>query len=215
MAASFQLNWHNDAIVDPGETNAQTQSALYRSRQSLGSFLSDGFNPANPLALNVISAQSKPLTDNMVWQFKIQTNCDVGGPSDNSNGILEAVNFVCIAPIVTFTYEASSITINTGTTDIAKAKILLFKIAVPPASDVQIGATVFPDKVGSSITHNVSGLLASTAYEWRFALGTTVGGTLIYSDIGSQLNAYCKYPFNTAAPPTCDPVTGLTVSSLG
>lgn len=209
MAAIFQLNWNiSNTENDP---NTSTQKALYKKRlDGAGAPFLDGiegglpFNPPNPISKNVSATQSGSLSDNAVYQFKIQTICGVNGPVDNMDGIFEAINFICIEPTATFTYNQATITIPvSGTPDIIKAKIKLTNTT----TGVVLVNNVVVSASGSNITYTKTGLSPSTSYRWDITLGANVNSADKYSVTA------CAKSFITSPLPQCDSVTSLSAAA--
>ena len=107
--AQFTLNWFAAPVmVNP---NSIGQRALYRQKSVGGAFISTGFTPANDLTIVQETVTSPDLATNKIWEFKVQAICTVGGPTDNNNGIIEALKFACLVPnIATVTITTATIT---------------------------------------------------------------------------------------------------------
>jgi hypothetical protein len=206
--AQFTLNWFAAAvIVNP---NATGQRALYRQKSIGGAFISTGFTPTNDLPKTAETATSPVVADNIVWEFKVQALCNIGGPVDNDNGIEEAIKFVCLVPIVTKTETTAQAVLNVLNTDITKATFIL----VRDSDSAVISGPTSVNRVGNSITHNVSSLIGATQYHWEIALFATINGVEVSSAQVGYLNAPCISASFTTDAPVCDPVTSLTVTSI-
>lgn len=199
--SQFTLIWDSSPLA--GNANAVSQSALYRYRLVGGVFISAGFTPSNPLATNATTADSPILDENKVIQFKVQSVCTAGGPSDNSNGLIEVIEFASIIPTITHTVSTSNLSIDVTGTDITKARFTLRK-----ASDNAIvGSPTTVYTSGTSISSSQSGLTYSTNYYWDIELYATV------ASIDTISQVFTPYPFTTDTPAVCNPVTAMNVSS--
>lgn len=215
--AQFTLDWDNGNILT--NENALSQRASYRPRDGDGPWLTDGFTPENDIAKEVNEADSPDtLNDNIVYQFKIEAICTVGGPTINDNGVREAINFACITPDLTHTYNHADITLDVSNTDITKATITLRKGSNNALIDV---ATV--NRVSNSIYMESPSLVrnptveieASSSYYWQVELIANVNNEEVGSTRSDFIGSLCSpYPFVTEAPPICDPITDMDISSV-
>lgn len=207
--AQFILNWDNTAAL--ADANATGQRVSYRRKDVGGSFLITGFSPANDLPKSATTATSPVLTNNVVYELKVQTLCTVNGPTDNSNGIIEQIGFVCIEPEITQTDIASTITISILGLNITKARFTLRKQS---DSSIVDGPTVVV-AAGNFISRTAAGLTASTGYYWEVELYATINGVEVISSDAAYLNAVCgPYEFETEAPTTCPAPQDLTVDAI-
>jgi hypothetical protein len=198
--AQFNFNW----LVFP-DPNSTGQRASYRQKSVGGAWITAGFTPANDLSAVATSTQSPVLLDNIVYEFKIENLCAVGGPTINDNGIIEALKFACIAPVTSQDFESADISIDVTGLDITKAR---FTLRLASNNNIVSGPTTVT-RIGNSISHSVTGLADATNYYWQIELIATVNSIEVVSP------AICSpYPFTTDADPTCDPVTALDVSSI-
>src|SRR5437764_654585 len=108
--AQFTLTWDNTDEL--ASTNSTGQRLSYRKRATAGAWSVDGFTPNNDLATNVITAISKILDDNTVWQFKIDTLCTTNGPVSNDNGYVDQIGFAEIVPTLAHTHDTATITLD-------------------------------------------------------------------------------------------------------
>lgn len=206
--SQFTLIWNNSALLV--SSNALTQTAEYRYRLVGGAYISTGFSPTNPLAKAATTTDSPTLDDNKVIQFKIQTDCTTGGPSDNDNGLQEVINFIEIIPTITKTDTTANITIDATGTDITKARLTLRK-----ASDNSIVDQIIVNKVSNNIIRPITGLSYSTNYYWQVEFYANVNSIEVLSSAPSYNGVvFSPYPFTTNAPAVCDPVTSVTVTSV-
>lgn len=206
--SQFTLIWNNIALLS--SPNALTQAAEYRYRLVGGAYIATGFSPDNPLANSVSTTDSPTLDDNKVVQFKIQTLCTAGGPTDNDNGVQEGINFIEIIPTITKTTTTANISINATGTDITKARFTLRK-----SSDNSIVDQTIVNNISNTLVRPVTGLTYSTNYYWEVEFYANVNSVEVISS-SSIYNgtAFSPYPFTTNAPAVCDPVTSVIVSSV-
>ena len=170
-----------------------------------------GFSPANDLLVAAITATSPVLTDNVVYEFIVETLCTKNGPTNNSNGIIEQIGFSCLTPVVSQTDVASTITLNITGLNITKARFTLRKTS---DSSIVSAATIVAAS-GNFITRTVAGLAASTSYYWQVEIYATINGVEIISSNVAYLNALCgPYTFITNAPTTCPAPDNLIVDSV-
>lgn len=206
--AEFTLIWKNTDLMT--STNSLSETALYRYKSVGGTYINAGFTPANNLNTDVNTVDSPVLDNNRVVEFKISTNCTASGPTDNDNGVQEAMEFNAILPTITKTDSSSNITIDVTNTDINKARFTLRK-----SIDNSIVSQVIVDKIGTSITLNKTGLDYNTNYYWQTELYSVLNNVEIKSsDMDYVGKPFSPYPFTTNNPPVCDPVTSLTVTSI-
>lgn len=206
--AQFTLNWFSVLVmINP---NAISQRALYRQKSVGGAFISTGFTPANDLPKTAQTTTSPSLADNVIWEFKVQSICTEGGPTDNDNGIREHLHFACIPPILTFTDTTATIVLNVTTTDITKAAFTLRQVS---DDSVVYGPTISV-RAGNSITGNATGLTPGTEYYWEIVLYTTINGVEIYSTLPSNIDGPCGSETFETDGAVCAPVTSVDVDSV-
>ena len=207
--AQFTLQWNNSAAL--ANSNAISQRVSYRQKSVGGSFITTGFSPSNDLAVSVTTANTPTLSDNVVYEFIVQTICTTGGPTNNDNGIVEAIQFGCINPSISKTDTASTINLDVTGTNITKARFTLRKTS---DNSVVSGPTVVLVS-GNAASTTATGLTASTSYYWQIELYAIVGGVEVISSSGSYIGSPCgPYSFNNDAPPQCPAPTNLTVSAI-
>lgn len=205
----FTLQWDNTDVL--ANANAISQRALYRLRDTGGAWISAGFTPANDMAKSVNSADTPSgLTDNKIYEFKIQSICTLSGPSDNDNGIQEHIVFACIIPTLTKTITTATSVINLTGTNISKVKFTLKR----SLDNVVMGSSTV-NNVANSAGLTVPGLTASTTYYWQIELYATINNVEVVSSSVPFLGAVCgTYPITTDALAICNPTTSLTVTSI-
>lgn len=185
MPSSLYLSWDNTAIL--AEANVIAQRAYYRIKTVGGAFLSTGFSPANDLSTAITFTELTPVVQNKVYEFKVIAICTAGGPTDNSNGIIEQIAFACIEPVFTnVTTSVIDVVINIPTTDITKARLRLKK-----QSDNSVVSTATVNKIANAITHSFTGLDDNTGYYLEVEFYAVVGGIEVISSSVSYLGAVC------------------------
>lgn len=207
--AQFKLQWNNTFVVS--NPNAIGQRASYRQKSIGGAFITTGFVPANDLPVSATYTDTPALLDNVIYEFRVQTLCTVSGPTNNDNGLQEALNFACITPAIFKTSTTLQASFNVLGLDITKARFTLRK-----ASDNSIvsGPTIV-NPVAGVITFNAAGLTDTTNYYLQIELYTTVQGVEVISSAPAYLGSPCgPYAFTTDAPPICAAVTSVDVDSV-
>lgn len=195
--AQFLLQWDNADVIGSG--NSLNQRASVRRKTPVGAWVTAGFSPANDLATSVISATTPVLLDNVIYQFKIENICTAGGPTLNDNGIREAIQFGCIAPVLVNTDSSSTATVDLTNLDITRIRFILRRL-----SDNAIISSTNVTKVGNSAVSSVTGLAPSTDYYWTLELYSIIEGVEVISSDSEYIGNVCgNYGFTTSAPLAC------------
>jgi hypothetical protein len=207
MAAQFITSWDNTVVAASG--NALTQTISYRKRLTGGAFITTGFTPSNPLAKTDNTASTaNTLSYNSVYQFLVQANCTVNGPSINSNGIVEQVRFFCIAPTLVIFDTKVRITLDVTDTDVIKARFNIRK----ESDDTLVQGPNVVNRVGNSIFFEGTGLIAETAYYIQIELYVIVSGVEVVSSASTHLNDTCNTDVTTGATTECPAPESLTIT---
>lgn len=202
--AQFVLNWFAAPVmVNP---NAIGQRALYRQKSVGGSFISTGFTPANDLNIVAQTTTSPNLDANKIWEFKVQAICTTGGPTDNSNGLVEALKFACLLPTLSSTSFTATIQLNVAGLDITKATFTLHKVS----DNSIVYGPVDVNPSGTVIQTTATGIDDDTAYYWTYVLYSVVNGVQVASTASTQLNQECQSAQFTTPPDVCLPCTATT-----
>jgi hypothetical protein len=205
--AQFNLTWFNTAvIINP---NATGQRVSHRQKSVGGAFTTAGYTPANDLPKTASAAQSPALTDNVVWEFKVEALCTVGGPTINDNGLQEGLKFACLVPTLSWDTEEATISLNVANTDITQATFVLHLAA----DDSVVSGPTTVARTGTVITHTVTGLDPDTEYYWEFIEYAIVDGSQIASNDAGQLGASCESVNFTTDEDTCAPITDITAEA--
>lgn len=181
MSVQFFLEWESDELV--ASTNALTLTALYRQKSVGGVFISVGFTPANPITKTIEAALSPVLLDNIIYEFKTEIQCTLNGPTNNSNGIKESINFACILPVLSHSDTQTSIIVDVTGLDITKAKFTLKKVS----DDSNAVSPIIVNRLVNSISATATGLTPATAYYWQINLYSTINGVEV---IGTTCTPY-------------------------
>lgn len=196
--AEYRLNWFNNAvIINP---NATAQRASYRPKTAGGPWITTGFDPSNNLPPYASTVKSPNLTDNIIYEFRVEAICTEGGPTPNNNGDIEGFKFSCIVPTLSQTDVTAQAVLSVTGTDITKARFTLRKDS---DNSIVYGPTIV-NRVGNFITASTSGLDELTDYYWQVELYATVSGSEIISSSANQLNALCG-PYDFTTDETVDP----------
>jgi hypothetical protein len=207
--AQFTLQWNN--VNQIASSNCNNTRVSYRQKSVGGVFITAGFNPGNDMDKAVTQTDSPLLTDNVVYEFKVESLCAQNGPTPNDNGLVEAIGFACISPNIVKTDLTVQATLDVTNLDITKARFTLRRAS----NNVIVGSPVIVNKVGTSIQHTFSGLTQLTNYYIDIELYATVNNTEVISSHPSYLASVCSpYPVQTDATPVCDPVTSASVTSI-
>lgn len=202
--AQFNLNWFNTAVIV--NANVVGQRAAHRQKSVGGAYSSSGYTPANDLPTTASAVQTPVLANNVVWEFKVDAICTLGGPTINDNGIQEGLGFSCLVPSLSNTDTTATIVLNIGSVDIGSAAFTLHKVS----DDSIVSGPITVNKLGTTISHTVTGLDPDTDYYWEFIEYATVGGVVIASSDVNQLGASCFSADISTDPGICAPVTALT-----
>ena len=207
--AQFNIAWSNAAVII--NTNANGQRVSHRQKSVGGIYSTSGYTPTNDLPKTASASQSPVLTNNIVWEFKVEALCDEGGPIPNNNGNIEGLKFSCLEPVISnLDTDSATIALNVLNTDITSAMFVLHK----QVDDVIVSGPTNIARVGNSITWNVTGLVPDTPYYVETILYATVNGSQIASNDANQLNASCiSLDFETL-PDECEACTDLDISSI-
>ena len=105
MAAKFNLAW-----TAPINTNSNVlrQRSEYRRKTTGGAYIGTGFFKPNPLSPTESSNSIDTLLENVIYEFRITSECSVGGSAPTIT--VESIKFIC--PTLNFTRTDSTITIT-------------------------------------------------------------------------------------------------------
>lgn len=201
--ATFNLVWMNTAVVI--NPNVTGQRISYRKKGDT-TWITTGFTPSNDLPKTAYAAISPNLSTNIVWQFKVEALCTVGGPIINDNGIIEGVVYECATPSLSHGSSTATITLNIAGTNISRAEFTLHL----DSDDSIVSGPISVDPSGTAITTTVTGLTPSTAYYWTFQVFAVVGGVETSSADTGNLGQNCQSSVFTTDPDLCAPITALT-----
>jgi hypothetical protein len=179
--------------------------------------LTTTFTPVNDYDASQAVSTAEDLQTNTIYRFKVQSLCPVGGPIDNSNGIIEDIVFECVPEDDMDTTTQTTVGLNksvsvkidplpnpTGEdggvvvanyTDITKVEFSVYDAA----NAVEIIAPVTVTQVAGVASWEATGLSPSTTYTLRYVLITTINGVEVRSDSISYLGNACTFEFVTDA----------------
>ena len=184
--ATFTLTW---TPVITG--NVTAQRASFRQKSVGGAFLTTGFSPANDLSTAATTTSHGSLTDNTIYEFKISNVCTTGGPTDNSNGVIEQIVFACISPSTCQTTTTATASYTGLPSDITKVRFSLLNF---DGSSLLQGPIVVNTSAGSC-SNIFSGLTPDTAYIIRVEFVALINGV----EVTSTLNT-CQVSVTTNLP---------------
>ncbi len=195
---NWLLEWSNTNFSLVANPNALSQTAMIRQRSLAGAWITTGFIPANNIDKNLnstVSTTTFAQTANTVIQFKVQTNCLVNGPVDNSNGIVENIRFSCVIPVIEPDVTEAELSVDLSAytaNDITKVR---FTVRNSATDVIAYQAT---DNSGPIFTTTATGLVTATGYYVQIEFYATVNGEEVISSAAEFLNAVCgPYEFET------------------
>lgn len=202
--ATFTLTW---TPVITG--NVTAQRASYRQKSVGGAFLTTGFSPSNDLSTAATTTDHGSLTDNTIYEFKISNICTTGGPTDNTNGIIEQIVFACIAPTLSQTTTTATAAYTGLPSDITKVRFTLRKTSDNSLVSGPTTVTV----VGGAASVTPTGLTPTTSYYFQTEFYTVINGVEVISSGAAYLNAVCgPYTVTTDTPASCPAPDSLAVT---
>lgn len=198
--AQFRLNWDSTEVA--ANPNDQNQIASYRRKSTGGSWITAGFTPTNPLAENAVTALTpNSLLANVVYELRVEANCEENGPQANDNGIQEQIVFNCIIPDITNGDDTSTIVVDLTGNDITKVRFVLRK-----SSDNSVAyGPVTANRLSNAAQAIAIGLTPSTNYYWQTIFYANINGVEVLSSNPEYLNTVCgPYLISTEALPAPD-----------
>lgn len=190
------LKW-DDTLISNINTIAQRASKRIKT---VGlPWLTTGFTPANDLSPSIFQTQTN-VTDNKVYEFKIENICNTGGPTIGSNGIREQISFACIVPSLGSDNTTITVTVNLASTDITKARLVLRR----QSDNLLVGGPLIANNVADAATHTFTGLTPNTGYYVTVELYATIQGIEVISSDPAYLGFVCGgntsgYQINTTS----------------
>ena len=182
--AIFNLNW-----TPAGGVNSLNQTAKYKLNGAV-TWLTTGFTPANPMNALVNTTQITGLLNNTIYQFQVDTNCSIGGPT--SSPIVQRIGFDCLGGF-------SFIDNNNGTADISilglnvytSLNFVQFKVYSDIGALLETSANI---PIGVPTVWQTD-VLVPGDYEVALQYGSIVNGVQVFSNFGPST---CRYPFTIA-----------------
>jgi len=206
--AQFNINWFNTAIIlNPSSEEVRV---LHRQKSVGGDYSYIGYTPANDLPKTASTSQSPILANNIVWEFRVETQCGEGLTTPNDNGNQEGLKFACLTPSISETETTATIVLNVTGLDITSGTFTLRKVS----DDSVVSGPTTVARVGIAITHTATGLIAATGYYWDYVVYAIVNGSQIQSNSINQLNSSCFSIDFTTDLLLCAPCTAITISVI-
>lgn len=185
--AALTLTWDNTNIL--ANPNVVAVRALWRLKIIGGTFYTTGFSPANDLSPLLNTVDFTGFTVNKLYEFKVQSICSAGGPTDNTNGIEQGIVFGCILPVLESTNHSVTVDIDVTGTEIAGADITLKK----QSDNSEIETTGAIDAVANHVNFVFdSGVVANTGYYVEIMLYTLINDMKVFIDVacGGNVTGY-------------------------
>ncbi len=183
----LQLSWNNIALL--ASPNVLAVRAWQRQKIIGGTYYTTGFLPANDLAPSLFSTEFIAAVVNKVYEFKVESICSSGGPSENTNGIQEGMVFGCLTltsiPVASATDSWSGV-INVTATDLQGVKFTLKK----QADDTVVGLVQDIPQVAGICQIDYTGLDSATAYYVEAIMYATVNGVQVEYLCGGNVAGY-------------------------
>jgi len=156
--AILYCSWNNTAVA--ASSNVISQRVSWREKTLGGAFNTTSITPSNDMAKTINAADFTAATVNKVYEFKVEAICTTGGPTINSNGIVESIVFQCVTPeTIVATSTTLNFHVNIPSTDITKARLRLRL-----QSDNSLIATQTVTKSANAIDYTFTGLTNNTGY---------------------------------------------------
>lgn len=157
-----------------------SQTAKYRLRGDTTWISNVNINAPNPLGPTDDVTTVENLCVNCVYQFQIDNNCASGV---NGSNIYESIIYSC--QDLSSSVNANVITVTQDAlTTVEVIQYTLYEDATPLETVSATGSN--PIATFAAVTPNPA---ATYTVQWRY--GTTVNGTMLYSNDASQLDSYC------------------------
>jgi hypothetical protein len=198
---NINLAWNNSDVTAAAGVTAVRLSK--RIKAIGGVWDTSGFTPSNDIDKTLAAAVSA-VTNNRVYEYKLESVCSGGDLVPNLNGVIEQIFFACVNPSIAKTHNSAYVTVALGSTDITKIRVTLKK-----ESDDTTVQTITTFKIGSNAIAHFSSLTPSTAYYVQIELFANVGGVEVVSSGTGYIEAVCggtaAFDFTTEA--SSSPVT--------
>lgn len=192
--ATANITW----VPFPGPNN-QNQTIQYK-KHSVSTWTT--FQTVSAATAN---ATITGLTDNVIYDFRILTNCFVGGPTpgEPQENILKysCPNVTYSSPSIT----SISVTVFYGANDISNIQINVDDTGSVLVTDHQSSNQSLPAGHGSgSYTQIFNNLQPETSYDI----------TITYTYLGNTVDPLiCTYAQTTGEAPSCTPITMTTITA--
>lgn len=169
----FNLNW-------VAAVSSVSQTGKYRLRGDVSWISNVNFSIPNPLSSTDTEVNVANLCVNCVYQFQIDNNCASGV---NGSSIVESIIYSCQTLSASSNAGVLTVTQDPLTT-VELIEYVLYEDTTPLETVSATGSN--PIATFAAITPDPGSVYT---VQWRY--GTTVNGTMLYSNDVSQLNDYC------------------------
>lgn len=183
MPAVLNLTWNNSAVA--ASANAIGQRASKRIASVGGAWDTSGFKPLNDLPVSATHTAAGVIP-NIVYDFKIEALCNIGGPTINANGVRQGIYFAEIIPQFSQDDNGSDVDLTitlSVTSDITKARIKMYR-----QIDDNLLSTQTPVNSSNTCSHTFAALANSLGLYFTVELYTVVNGIEIISSAPGTLS---------------------------
>lgn len=183
----LQLAWDNTALLL--SPNVIAVRAWQRQKVLGGTFYTTGFIPANDLAPSIVSTEFVAAVPNKVYEFKVESICESGGPTENDNGLQEGIVFECLDLDEIPVFDAD--VAFSGSIDLTGTDIegVIFTLKLQADDSIIEGPDDIPEAGGSSQI-DYTGLEPDTAYYIEAVLYATVNGIQVAYNCGGNISGF-------------------------
>lgn len=208
----FIFDWDNTNVAT--NENVISQKLSFRYKLSLGAWLTGGFLPTNDINKTINHATNTNLSSNRIYQFKLDTICQEGGPTINNNFEQEQITFQCIEPsysVISYGFQgntAITATLQVGP-DITGGTWVNRRLA----DDTTIGNPQFFSAPVAGVISQFMFVPVNVPFYTQAFYTATLHGVTIHSNDPEYLNAWCSTSVFTV-PPEGSPTTTTTTTQL-
>lgn len=184
---SLQLAWDNTALLL--SPNVIAVRAWQRQKVLGGTFYTTGFSPSNDLAPGLVSTEFVAAVPNKIYEFKVESICESGGPTENTNGLQEGIEFGCldldVIPVLDGDNSWSG-NIDVSGTDIEG---VIYTLKLQADDSVVDGPDDVPQLLGQCQI-DYTGLTPNTAYYVEAQFYATVNGVVVTYLCGGNVSGF-------------------------
>lgn len=194
VGSGFTFDWDNTALAT--DSNVIGQRISFRPKDTLGAWHTAGFTPSNDINKTIHHAINPLIADNLIYQFKLETICGVGGPVISNNDIQEQITFQCVEPSYTYLIQGVPGFLETDITislhnldDVNSVDLLIRKVSDDSLFRGPYTMAVINGSLEQDISTNID---QSTYYYIQTRYRAFVQGVQVYSDSSNYLGAWCS-----------------------